>query len=104
VAWFTECINDKGASAVATRKANELGIFDMSGNVYEWCADWYGDYEKDGKIVPIDPKGVVKGSRRVLRGGCWVAGARGCRTATRSGRPSGHRNHALGFRLALSLQ
>ena len=83
---------------VATKSPNELGIYDMSGNVDEWCSDWYGDYRSDAQT---NPKGPNEGSRRVSRGGSWKCYARFCRSSYRNYRVPTHRSYRLGLRLAL---
>ena len=80
VAWYDGNSGDK-THPVATKSPNELGIYDMSGNVWEWCADWYGDYSSGRQT---NPKGPYGGSRRVYRGGCWFSYAGGCRSSFRS--------------------
>ena len=98
VAWYEGNSGSK-THAVGTKQPNELGIYDMTGNVYEWCQDWYGSYSSSPQTNPI---GAVNGSCRVYRGGCWVSSARNCRTSYRGRRTPDFRYGFLGLRLVLS--
>ena len=97
VAWYDGNSGGK-THPVATKSPNELGIYDMSGNVWEWCCDWYGDYTS-GALT--NPKGPESGSLRVHRGGCWIYYARFCRSSFRHFNFPTHRYYYLGLRLAL---
>ena len=100
VAWYTPN-SDHTAHPVATKAANELGIYDMSGNLWEWCSDWYSsDYYSTSP--QFNPTGPATGSYRVLRGGSWVSDAAYCRVASRDDdSPSGRYGNG-GCRLAFS--
>jgi formylglycine-generating enzyme required for sulfatase activity len=83
---------------VGTKLPNELGIYDMSGNVWEWVSDWYGEYTADVQTNPIGPP---SGSCLVFRGGSWDSGARYCRVSNRDFGGLDVRITILGFRLVL---
>lgn len=107
VAWYEVNSYYKGSSSpdygthdVATKQANELGLYDMSGNVYEWCSDWYSSSYYSSS-PSTDPTGPSTGSFRVYRGGGWNYYARSCRVADRSGSTPTRRSNFLGLRLAL---
>ena len=97
-AWYDENSNSQ-THPVGEKKRNAWGLYDMHGNVVEWCSDWYGEYP-NGTVT--DPVGAKEGSSRVFRGGCCILEAAICRSANRNwGDPSG-RGIIGGFRLALS--
>jgi sulfatase modifying factor 1 len=96
VGW---CDSKQETQSVATKRANELGIFDMSGNVLEWCKDWYGDYSA---AAQTNPQGPSNGTGRVTRGGsrcCWTFN---CRVSRRYSHEPNNRGEHLGFRVVLS--
>jgi formylglycine-generating enzyme required for sulfatase activity len=98
VAWYDE---NSGSSThpVGQKLPNELGIYDMSGNVLEWCSDWDGDYSTDAQI---NPKGPSSGSNRVTRGGGYYRSATDCRVADRTfSLPPGESLSEFGFRVVL---
>ncbi|MCY2964460.1 MAG: SUMF1/EgtB/PvdO family nonheme iron enzyme, partial [Planctomycetota bacterium] len=97
-AWYRENSGNQPQPA-GTKLPNAWGLHDMHGNVWEWCADWYGPY---AAAEVTDPKGRIWGSRRVSRGGGWSISAVNCRSANRSNRSPDHRFYNLGFRLAFS--
>ena len=99
VAWFVENSNRK-THKVGTKKANELGIFDFSGNVSEWCRDWYNDLYYTNS-PSVNPKGPNSGTCRVLRGGSWNGKAVQCRNSFRHCTSPSNRSSDVGFRLVL---
>jgi formylglycine-generating enzyme required for sulfatase activity len=98
VAWYKGNSGNK-THPIGSKKPNELGIYDMSGNVKEWCIDWYGNYSWFEKTKPMGPS---FGYSRLNRGGSWDDRTRYCRVSNRCSDYPGSRSRYLGFRLALT--
>ena len=98
VAWYEDNSGSK-THAVGSKQANELGIYDMSGNVYEWCQDCFNSYSSSSQV---NPTGANSGSNRVLRGGSWGGTARYCRSSCRSSVKPDNCGNFIGLRLVLS--
>ena len=86
-----------GINKVGTKYSNDIGIFDMSGNVWEWCWDWHNDYSINDQTNPIGPQ---SGDYRVIRGGGWSNIERQCRTACRPAHPPSSSMESISFRFA----
>lgn len=98
VAWHFDN-SDKMPHAVGSKQPNELGIFDMGGNIEEWVNDWYGAYPKNPQINPMGPKASNIG--KLLRGGCYASLSKYGRPAWRCVSNPTFRSSTIGFRLAL---
>ena len=98
---YLDIIKSAGCAThpVGEKKANAWGLYDMHGNVWEWCSDWYDEYPKSAVSDPVGPR---EGSYRVIRGGSCFIGAAGCRSALRNGGLPSCRRSDYGFRVALS--
>ena len=96
--WYTDNSGNT-THPVRQKQANAWGLYDMQGNVWQWCRDWFGNYPGAGVT---DPSGPFSGAGRVLRGGGWGNTAQNCRSADRGRGSPGSRSSDIGFRLALS--
>ncbi len=95
VAWFGE--EEGSTHPVGLKQPNELKIYDMSGNVWEWCLDFFSAYEAD---LQTNPRGPKYGIRHVCRGGSWEDISDSCRVSTRYSYPTSYHSKTLGLRLA----
>jgi len=106
VAWYSVNSGDK-THPVCQKKPNGYGLYDMSGNVFEWGSDWYGDYSTSGRTFKADsledPQGNASGYSRVLRGGGWFNSPVGARVAFRTYDTPSDRYYDLGFRLVRTI-
>ena len=100
VAWYAENANGN-VQPVATKAPNELGLYDMSGNVAEWCQDWYTWYDYEPQINPIGPE---SGQTNVYRGGSAESHAMGCRVTVRGSLDPHERYETLGFRIVMNCE
>jgi len=99
VAWYN-ANGDSKTHPVGQKQANAWGLYDMHGNVWEWCSDWHGEYDT---LKTTDPAGPEQGTTRVVRGGCWVNASKVCRSATRGDTEPMSWNFHFGMRVVREL-
>ncbi len=102
VAWYSENSGQK-THPVGMKLPNELGLYDMTGNVWEWCYDWYGD-DYFSASPEKNPRGPESGQAHVLRGGSWASKASYCRITTRSSLRPDYRSAGNGFRVVREIR